>query len=175
MAALKHKKTLQSKPAHKAQSRKSSKSLKFDIDQIPASVKKSPLKLKEWLDSHIPALIGPRIDSLDPPSGQRGTILSIRGAYFSTIRTDNQVTIGGVSVPVVAATASELRVLVTKDVDSGPVEVSIGSSTSAGPHDFTIDGYPGGADDGPPVFAEGAGSGSAGDVNPIGTIRVLVV
>src|SRR5262249_4104015 len=44
-----------------------------------------------------------------------------------------------------------------------------------GPYDFVVKGYPGTGDDGPPVFAAGAGAGDAGDVNPIGTIRVLVV
>ena len=85
------------------------------------------------------------------------------------------MTVGGTPVPVLAASASELKVLVTKDVDTGPVKVKIGSRTGIGPYDFAVKGYPGGGDDGPPVFAMGAGAGEAGDVNPIGTVRVLVV
>ena len=76
---------------------------------------------------------------------------------------------------MLSASSDELKVLVSKDVDSGPVKVQIGTHSAAGPYDFDIKGYPGGSDDGPPVFAMGAGDGAAGDVNPIGTVRVLVV
>ncbi|HAA04084.1 MAG TPA: hypothetical protein DCE18_11985, partial [Syntrophobacteraceae bacterium] len=161
-------------PARKAKSTVKVRE-KFDIKVLPASIKKSPLKLRDWLNHHIPWLIGPRIDAIDPPGGQRGTILTLSGARFATARTDNQVTVGGTPVPVLAASASELKVLVTKDVDTGPVKVKIGSRTGIGPYDFAVKGYPGGGDDGPPVFAMGAGAGEAGDVNPIGTVRVLVV
>jgi hypothetical protein len=148
---------------------------KFDVNRLAPAIKKSPLKLKDWLDLHIPWLIGPRIDSFDPPGAQRGTILTIRGARFAASRSDNQVTIGGTSVPVLAASFGELKVLATKDVDTGPVKIKIGTRTAASPYDFVVKGYPGGGDDGPPVFAMGAGDGATGDVNPIGTIRVLVV
>jgi IPT/TIG domain len=148
---------------------------KFDITKLPPAVKKSPLKLKDWLEVYIPWLIGPRIDSFEPSGGQRGTILTIHGARFATNRFDNEVTIGGQNAPVLAASTTELKVLVTKDVDTGPVKVTIGTRTAAGGYDFAVKGYPGGGDDGPPVFAMGAGDGAAGDVNPIGTIRVLVV
>jgi hypothetical protein len=147
----------------------------FDVEELDSGIKKSPLKLKEWLEQHIPILIGPHIDAFDPPAGQRGTILTIQGERFSTNRSDNQVTIAGRDVPVLAATANELKVLVTKDVDSGPVKIKIGSHIATGAQDFDVKGYPGGSEDGPPVFAMGTGDGVAGDVNPIGTIRVLVV
>ena len=148
---------------------------KFDLNKLSPAIKKSPLRLKDWLDLHIPGLVGPRIDAIDPPGGQRGTILTIRGARFETNRLNNHVTIGGTDAPVLAASSDELKVLVSKDVDSGPVKVQIGTHSAAGPYDFDIKGYPGGSDDGPPVFAMGAGDGAAGDVNPIGTVRVLVV
>ena len=148
---------------------------KFDVGKLAPAIKKSPLKLRDWLDLHIPWLIGPRIDSFDPPGGQRGTILTIRGVRFAPNRSDNQVTIGGKDVPVLAASATELKVLATKDVDSGPVKVKIGTRAATGAYDFAVKGYPGESDDGAPVFATGAGDGAAGDVNPIGTIRVLVV
>jgi IPT/TIG domain len=148
---------------------------KFDLKKIKPSIKKSPIKLRDWLDFHIPWWIGPRIDSLNPPSGQRGTIITIHGQHFATNRQDNQVTIGGADLPVLSAKSTELKVLVTKDVDTDPVKIKVGTHSSTSAYDFVVKGHPGINDDGPPVFATGTGTGSAGDVNPIGTIRVLVV
>lgn len=149
---------------------------KFDVDKLSPAIKKSPIRLKDWLDLHIPTLIGPRIDSFDPMTGQRGTILTIHGARFAANRSDNEVTIGGVTAPVLAANSTELKVLITKDVDAGRVKVKVGAHTASSAFDYLVKGYPGSdKEDGPPVFAIGAGDGAAGDVNPIGTIRVLVV
>jgi hypothetical protein len=148
----------------------------FNLNKIDPAIRKSPTKLKAWLDLHIPWLVGPHISSFDPPNGQRGTIMTVRGWNFAPARADNLVRIGGTNAPVLAASNNELKVLVTKDVDTGPVEVKVGTHTTTGVGNFNITGYPGESDeDGPPVFAMGAGAGDAGDVNPIGTIRVLVV
>ena len=148
---------------------------KFDLNKVKPSIKKSPIKLRDWLDLHIPWWIGPRIDSVNPPDGERGTVLAIHGQHFATNRQDNQVTIGGTDLPVLSANSTELKVLVTKEVDTGPVKIKVGTHSSTSAYDFVVKGYPGIIDNGPPVFATGAGNGSAGDVNPIGTIRVLVV
>lgn len=147
----------------------------FDIDKLAPALKKSPLKLRDWLDLHIPWLVGPRVDTVEPAGGQRGTILTIKGARFATMRADNEVTINGVQIPVVKASDTELRVLVSRDVDTGPVRVKVGTHTSTSSHAFTVLGYPGSEDDGPPVFTMGAGDGTQGDVNAIGTLRVMVV
>ncbi|QEX15181.1 hypothetical protein FRZ44_04610 [Hypericibacter terrae] len=151
------------------------KSAKFDLAKLSPAIKKSPLRLRDWLDDHLPWLIGPRITSFDPPKAPRGTILTIEGWNFAPARADNQVTIGGTAVPVLAASGSMLKALVTKDVDDGPIKVTVGTRTANSATDFAVAGYPGDSDDGPPVFATGAGAGDAGDVNPIGTIRVLIV
>lgn len=148
---------------------------RFDLDKISPAIAKSPLKLRDWLTERLPWLIGPRITGFEPPKGQRGTILTIKGSHFAAARADNEVTIGGTAVPVLAASATELKALVTKEVDEGPIKVKVGTHTATSALDFGIAGYPGDSDDGPPVFAMGAGAGSAGDVNPIGTIRVLIV
>lgn len=148
---------------------------KFDLAKLPVALRRSPAKLHDWLGEHLPWFLGPRITSIVPAGGQRGTILSIRGSQFAAARADNTVTINGTAVPVLSATGTELKALVTRDIDSGPVEVQIGTRLATSPVGFTITAYPGDDDDGPPVLAAGAGAGDAGDVNPIGTIRVMVV
>ena len=159
----------------KAPKKGSANPAKFDISTLSPTLLKSPARLHDWLGARLPWLIGPRIISIAPMGGQRGTILTIRGTHFSTERSDNHVTINGVSVPVLAAKPGELNALVTKDIDSGPVKVQIGSRTASSPVGFTVTAYPGDGDDGPPVLSSGAGDGAAGDVNAIGTIRVMVV
>lgn len=148
---------------------------KFDLSTIPPEILKSPLRLRDWLDFHIPFLVGPLIDRLEPAGGHRGTILTIKGANFSVTREDNEVTINGISVPVLASSTSELRVLVTDAVDTGLVKVKLGTQSGTSPTSFIVRSYPGNLDDGPPIFAEGIGEGALGDVNPIGVLRVMVV
>jgi IPT/TIG domain len=151
--------------------------IKFDVDNLDPSIKKSPVALKKWLDYRIPWLIGPRIDSFCPSGGHRGSIITIRGNNFASNRLDNNVTIGAISLPVLKANTTELKVLVTKDVDIGPIKVSIGTLSAQSTQNFIIKMYPNGIidDDGPPLFAIGEGDGQMGDVNPIGTVQVLVV
>jgi hypothetical protein len=148
---------------------------KFDITKLPPALKKSPAKLRDWLNVYLPWFIGPHVTGLEPAGGQRGTIITVHGSGFPANRLDNEVTINGTPVPVLAASDNELKVLATKDVDTGAVQVKVGTRSSTSPYPFTVKGYPGSGDDGPPVFTTGTGSGGAGDVNPIGTIRVMVV
>src|SRR6185369_8009694 len=124
----------------------------FDLARVPADVRKSPLKLRDWLDLHLPWLLGPRITSVEPAGGQRGTILTVRGVRFAPNRADNEVKINGTLVPVLAATSDTLKVLATKDVDTGPVSVTVGGRTTTSAQPFTVMGYPGDGDDGPPVL-----------------------
>lgn len=169
-------KTQAFQPAMPAKTRVPAEALAaFDISKLDPAIAKSPLKFRDWLEKYHPWLVGPRITAIEPAGAQRGAIVTVRGSGFSTNRADNGVTIGGLAVPVLAASAHELKVLVTRDVDTGKVEVTIGSHTAAAPLDFTVMPFPGDDDDGPPVFAAGAGDGAMGDVNPIGTIRVMVV
>src|SRR5438445_4792971 len=165
-----------SKGGRKSKAKSNTKTLsKFDIAKLTPALRKSPIKLRDWLDLHIPWFIGPRVDALEPAGGQRGTIITVHGTRFAANRTDNEVTINGTAVPVLAASSNALKVLATKDVDSGAVQVKVGTRTASSPYAFTVKGYPGAGDDGPPVYGTGEGSGATGDVNPIGTIRVMVV
>jgi IPT/TIG domain len=123
------------------------------------------------------ALVGPTIDAVTPTAGQRGTVLTIDGQNFSAARLDNDVAVGGAPAFVLAATDTRLTVLTGPDTDSGPVTVGIAGQQATAGTDFTVTGYPapGDGDDGPPVVSEGVGDPQPDDVNPIGTIRVLVV
>lgn len=133
-------------------------------------------RLLEWILEHLPWYIGPSITSFSPLAGQPGTLVTICGHQFSTVREDNAVVVGGRPAFVVSATPTELRVITDSDVITGPVKVTVGGRTAAGPVDFMVLGYPnaGAGEDGPPISFEGAGTGAQGDVNPIGTVRILV-
>src|SRR3954447_2900934 len=150
--------------------------LSFDVKTL-GDVAKSPVGLLDWLRHHLPQLVGPTIETFAPTQGQRGTVLTITGSNFSTIRTDNAVTVGGAPATVLAASPTSLTVLTGPDTDTGPIEITIGGRTATSPAKFVVTGYPdpGDADDGPPVVSQGAGAPQAGDVNAIGTVRVLVV
>src|SRR4051812_39042163 len=101
----------------------------FDLKAAgPAA--KSPLKLHDWLNKNIPLFVGPSISSFEPQTAQRDAILTIRGAQFAAARADNTVTIGGTNAPVLAASANELKVLVARKTDSGPVKVTVGGRTA---------------------------------------------
>ncbi len=149
------------------------------LDLIPLELARRPLRLKEWLDKHLHTVMGPSISGIAPGCGPRGTILTITGGPFSATRWENDVLVGGAPAFVVAATTTELKVLVPPDADSGPVEVTVagGTATSAAP--FTITGYAMPGDDttnGPPVVTTGVTpTPGAGDVAAKGTIKVLVV
>ncbi len=148
---------------------------KFNIAAL-GNIAKSPLKLRDWLDHNIPWLIGPRITSFEPRTGQRDSIVTIRGTNFAAKLTDNEVTIAATPTLVLAASSTELKVLVGRDTDSGPVKVKIGARSANGPYDFIVKSFSAGVgEDGPPVFAMGEGSGEPGDVNAIGTVRVCIV
>ncbi len=133
-------------------------------------------RISEWFRDHLPLLIGPSIASFSPIAGQPGTLVTITGYNFAPARADNTVEVGGQPAFVVAATATELTVITHPQVVDGPVKVTVGTHTASGPVDFHVLPYPdaGAGDDGPPINFAGAGAGSQGDVNPIGTVRVLV-
>jgi len=136
----------------------------------------SPLKLREWLDRFFPFIVGPRVTFFEPTAGPPGTLVVIHGLNFSTVREENQVVVGQQPAYVARATATELKVITAANIKDGPVAVTVGTHSATGPQDFLVLGYPdaGAGEDGPPISFGGAGQGAQGDVNPIGTVRVLV-
>ena len=106
--------------AKKLVSRKSAtRKSKLDLKAL-GDVAKSPLKLKNWLDLNIPWLVGPQITSFEPGNGQRNSIITIHGSRFASARADNEVTVGGTPATVLAAGATELKVLVARDTEFRP-------------------------------------------------------
>jgi hypothetical protein len=163
------------KPVRKARRKKPA----FSKQKVAATIRgyaTAPGKLREWLDRYFPFIVGPQIAYFEPTSGQPGTLVTIHGQSFSAVREENTVTVGGKAAIVVNASPTELKVITSLEVEDGPVKVSVGAHTAAGPQDFLVLGYPdaGAGDDGPPIVFAGAGDAAPGDVNPIGTIRVLV-
>jgi hypothetical protein len=133
-------------------------------------------RLLDWLARQLPQLVGPSITSFEPLSGSPGTMVTIHGHQFSPTREENLVEVGGQSAFVVSATPTELRVITDLQVTDGPVKLKVGSKAGQGPVDFHVRGYPDAeaGEDGPPISFAGEGEGLQGDVNPIGTVRVLV-
>ncbi len=70
-----------------------------------------------------------KINSVSPPQGLPGTVVTIQGEGFNPIYYENQVTIGGASVKVISGTTQELRVVALKNLTTGLVEVNNGTST----------------------------------------------
>jgi len=132
--------------------------------------------VSDWLRDHLPHLIGPSITTFSPIHGTPGTLITVKGHQFSATREENMVEVGGRPALVVSASATELKVITALDIVDGPVKVTVGTHSALGPVNFDVTGYPdaGAGEDGPPISFAGAGEGTQGDVNPIGTVRVLV-
>jgi hypothetical protein len=129
----------------------------FDISTLGDLVR-SPVGLRDWLDLHLPELVGPSISSFSPASGPRGTVVTIEGNTFSANRLDNAVTVGGADAFVLSASQTRLQVLTGPNTDTGPVEVTIGGRTATSGGPFTVTGFPAPGDDienGPPVVTIG--------------------
>ncbi len=141
------------------------------------SLLNNPAGLRRWLDDFLPFYVGPRVTTFDPVAGHPGSLVTIQGSNFSPDRLANIVSVGGQPAFVAAATPTELKVVTSTQVSDGPVKVTVGAHTGSGPHDWHVLGYPdaGAGDDGPPIGFTGQGDASPGDVNAIGTLKVIVV
>jgi hypothetical protein len=73
------------------------------------------------------------IRTLSPSAGPAGTPVTIDGGGFSTVPSANSVLFGGVVGKIVAATSSQLVVMVPANAVNGPVEVIVGSRHAIGP------------------------------------------
>lgn len=82
-----------------------------------------------------PPVLTPEITSFSPVHGTPGTVVTISGKNFKTVRENNLVSFGGASTSVTAASATQLTVTVPAAAVTGRIKVN--SATSAS--DFTVD------------------------------------
>ena len=68
-------------------------------------------------------LVPVAVSNAEPSSGAVGTEVLLRGRGFSTVLTENQVTLSGVACPVVSATPTELRIRIPQAA-SGPLVIT---------------------------------------------------
>lgn len=80
----------------------------------------------------------PRVTGLTPEFGAWGDQVVIAGANFDPQPLKNRVDFNGVTASVVAASATQLTVLVPQPATSGPVSVATGQGTAQGPLPFII-------------------------------------
>ena len=77
------------------------------------------------------------IDSFSPLEAAQGAILLIRGKGFGLNPSENSVTLNGVLVETLFASASELRIQVPKNMRcAGPIEVRTGERTATSAESF---------------------------------------
>ncbi|MDP2209918.1 MAG: FG-GAP-like repeat-containing protein [Bacteroidota bacterium] len=86
----------------------------------------------------------PVITSISPSTGPVGTIITITGSGFSTVSSENLVTLGDNTPIIKGSTLTELRVVLTQPISplTGgvfPVSVKVGGLSNLPPgHEFTI-------------------------------------
>jgi YD repeat-containing protein len=73
-----------------------------------------------------------------PSQGGSGTLVTIQGQGFSTAPSGNTVLFNDTPAQVVSAAAGRLSVLVPAGASTGPVSVTVGSSTAVSPSPFTV-------------------------------------
>ena len=75
----------------------------------------------------------PVIQTVTPLSGPSGTVMTITGTTFSTLKEENKVTINGVLIPVTVATTSKLTLTIPGGTGNGKVIVTVNDQAVQGP------------------------------------------
>lgn len=76
----------------------------------------------------------PKIATVSPLSGPVGSVITIKGSTFSTIRDENKVLINGTEIPLEEApTGTELVVKYPTGIGSGKIEVVVNDQKVVGP------------------------------------------
>lgn len=84
------------------------------------------------------------VDEISPGGGMRGDTITTKGSFFSEVPSDNLVTIGGVPATVIAASATELQVIVPESAPfkCGELVVSRKGWRQNGYRTFCVNAYP---------------------------------
>lgn len=85
------------------------------------------------------------IFSFLPNHGSVGTSVTIQGQGFSSTASANGVTFNGTAAVVSSATANQLVAAVPPGASSGPISVTVGSTTATSADSFVVTGDSGGA------------------------------
>ncbi len=80
----------------------------------------------------------PVVSALAPTHGQAGTEVTLTGSGFSTVPSENVVTLNNMPCTVVAASATELKVAIPARAGSGALQVTVLAKTAQSPT-FTYD------------------------------------
>ena len=88
--------------------------------------------------STLPANNGLAILNFTPQSGPVGSTVAIQGQGFSTTPASNTVQFNGTAATVSAATATSLTVTVPTGATTGPISVTVSSSTAKSDSSFTV-------------------------------------
>ena len=91
-----------------------------DIDLANKTITTETLHFSEWTLLEIPS-----ITSFTPDNGIAGTVITIIGTNFSSVTSENVVSINGVSATVLAASATHLSVKVPSAVTTGKIMIII--------------------------------------------------
>ena len=110
---------------------------------IPAGVSSGEVKL--IVNDQVTT--GPRftnqvlgISKLFPEDGMPGTEVTVSGTGFSTITTENIVTIGGNPVKVLSSTEKELKVILPEGLNTGKLRVAVGGLQAESPKNLVRKG-----------------------------------
>jgi sugar lactone lactonase YvrE len=83
-----------------------------------------------------PSKLRPIITSIVPDSGTKGATIIINGIDFSTSAEKNKVTINGIVVPVIAATATSLTIKIPQGTGDGRILLRVSNFVTASVNDF---------------------------------------
>jgi len=73
------------------------------------------------------------ISGLSPSSGPKTTIVTITGSGFSTVASENVVTLNDLACPVSSATATELKITIPAKAGSGKLKVAVKGQSAETP------------------------------------------
>ncbi|MBL0164803.1 MAG: IPT/TIG domain-containing protein [Xanthomonadales bacterium] len=106
-----------------------------------------------------------RLKGFSPGTGIEGAEVTLKGSYFSSNISANQVTIGGISATVTGASSSSMTVLVPNGAVTGPISVSVAGQTVVSTSSFYV-AQSGGTllADGPSIQVSNSAAGQTIDV-----------